>query len=149
MRHQFLLINLYYLFVCIVLFLSYLDLIQIMNTVLELIRSIFLSANSSNWRSSLLVIDDCIMDTKFILLRRLARFVKPSLTHRSSSVLLEPLRLIGFSENKSSYGSLITAPRNFCSSPLNPSSDSQVPTAIDYQYVALFFLLLFYWNLFI
>ncbi|XP_044466174.1 frataxin, mitochondrial-like isoform X5 [Mangifera indica] len=73
------------------------------------------------------------MDTKFILLRRLARFVKPSLTHRSSSVLLEPLRLIGFSENKSSYGSLITAPRNFCSSPLNPSSDSQVPTAIDYH----------------
>ncbi|KAJ0052029.1 hypothetical protein Pint_02126 [Pistacia integerrima] len=76
---------------------------------------------------------DCIMATKFVLLRRLSRFAKPSLTHRSRSVLLEPLRPIGFSENKSSSRSLITTSRNFCSGPLSPSDDSQVPAAIDYH----------------
>ncbi|XP_031266106.1 frataxin, mitochondrial [Pistacia vera] len=73
------------------------------------------------------------MATKFVLLRRLSRFAKPSLTHRSRSVLLEPLRPIGFSENKSSSRSLITTSRNFCSGPLSPSDDSQVPAAIDYH----------------
>ncbi|XP_044501632.1 frataxin, mitochondrial-like isoform X2 [Mangifera indica] len=73
------------------------------------------------------------MATKFILLRRLSRFVKPYSTHRSSCVLLEHLGPIGFSDNKSSPTSLTTAPRNFCSTPRNPSDDSQVPAAIDYH----------------
>lgn len=132
--------------------LSHLDLIQIMNTVLQFLRSIYLSSitNTSNWSSiRLLVIGDCIMATKFILLRRLSRFVKPYSTHRSSCVLLEPLRPIGFSDNKSSPASLTTAPRNFCSTPRNPSDDSQVPAAIDYQYVSWFFLSMFFLNFFI
>ncbi|KAK1568698.1 hypothetical protein Q3G72_027676 [Acer saccharum] len=68
------------------------------------------------------------------LLRRMSRVLKPSLIHRRCSHLLEPSRHIDFSENtRSSPRSLISASRNFSSSPPNLDNDSQVPAAIDYS----------------